>query len=139
MGRKRAQVTLTDVAKRAGVSVATASKALNERDEVAAATRDRVRQAAEELKFHPNVLARGLISGNTRTVGLLTDELSAARFAIRCHHRHARGRHPHGVAEDIDLDQRMRRSAHDFTPSIRSDSPADFFTKSSGPAKSKLL
>jgi LacI family transcriptional regulator len=62
--------------------VNTASKALNERDEVAPATRARVRQAAEELSFQPNVLARGLISGNTRTVGLLTDELSAARFAI---------------------------------------------------------
>jgi LacI family transcriptional regulator len=82
VGRKRAQVTLTDVAKRAGVSVATASKALNDRDEVAPATRTRVRQAAEELAFQPNVLARSLISGNTRTVGLLTDELSAARFAI---------------------------------------------------------
>lgn len=82
MGRRRAQVTLTDVAKRAGVSVATASKALNERGEVAPATRARVRRAAEELSFHPNVLARGLVSGNTRTVGLLTDELSAARFAI---------------------------------------------------------
>ncbi|GGM70169.1 LacI family transcriptional regulator [Dactylosporangium sucinum] len=82
VGRKRAQVTLTDVAKRAGVSVATASKALNARDEVAPATRRRVQQAAEELSFQPNVLARGLISGNTRTIGLLTDELSAARFAI---------------------------------------------------------
>jgi len=82
VGRKRAQVTLTDVAKRAGVSVATASNALNERDEVAPATRSRVRQAAEELSFQPNVLARSLISGNTRTVGLLTDELSSARFAI---------------------------------------------------------
>src|SRR5690349_23477873 len=82
VGRKRAQVTLTDVAKRAGVSVATASKAINERDEVAAATRHRVLQAAEELAFQPNVLARSLISGNTRTVGLLTDELSAARLAI---------------------------------------------------------
>jgi LacI family transcriptional regulator len=82
VGRKRAQVTLTDVAKRAGVSIATASKALNSRDEVAPATRRRVQQAAEELSFQPNVLARGLISGNTRTIGLLTDELSAARFAI---------------------------------------------------------
>jgi LacI family transcriptional regulator len=79
--RSRA-VTLTDVAKLAGVSVATASKALNARDEVAPATRQRVQAAAEELKFHPNVLARGLISGNTRTIGLLTDELSLARFTI---------------------------------------------------------
>ncbi|MDG6106753.1 LacI family DNA-binding transcriptional regulator [Dactylosporangium aurantiacum] len=82
MSRKRAQVTLTDVARLAGVSVATASKALNARDEVAPATRRRVQQAADELSFQPNVLARGLISGNTRTIGLLTDELSAARFAI---------------------------------------------------------
>jgi LacI family transcriptional regulator len=82
MGRQRSgSVTLTDVAKRAGVSVATASKALNQRDEVAAETRRRVLRAAEELSFRPNGLAQGLISGRTRTVGLLTDELGG-RFAI---------------------------------------------------------
>jgi LacI family transcriptional regulator len=81
VARQRSQATLTDVAKRAGVSVATASKALNARDQVAAATRERVLQAADELAFQPNVLARGLISGNTRTIGLLTDEL-AGRFAL---------------------------------------------------------
>ena len=82
MARRRSGVTLSDVARRAGVSVATASKALNARDEVAPATRQRVITAADELAFQPNVLARGLISGNTRTIGLLTDELSAARFTI---------------------------------------------------------
>src|SRR5688500_18974480 len=81
VGRQRTQVTLTDVARRAGVSVATASKALNARDEVAPETRRRVLQAADELSFQPNVLARGLISGRTRTIGLLTDEL-AGRFSI---------------------------------------------------------
>ncbi|WP_434740320.1 LacI family DNA-binding transcriptional regulator [Micromonospora sp. SH-82] len=82
MGRRQSQsVTLSDVARRAGVSVATASKALNSRAEVAAATRERVLRAAAELSFQPNVLARGLISGRTRTVGLLTDELGG-RFAI---------------------------------------------------------
>ena len=82
MGRHKSQaVTLTDVARRAGVSVATASKALNDRDQVAAATRQRVLLAARELSFHPNALARGLISGRTRTIGLLTDELGG-RFSI---------------------------------------------------------
>ncbi|MEE6307873.1 LacI family DNA-binding transcriptional regulator [Plantactinospora veratri] len=82
MVRQRSQsVTLTDVARRAGVSVATASKALNARDEVAPATRRRVLEAAEELSFHPNALAKGLISGRTRTIGLLTDELGE-RFAF---------------------------------------------------------
>ncbi|NUR70713.1 MAG: LacI family DNA-binding transcriptional regulator [Hamadaea sp.] len=82
MGRRRSQqVTLTDVAQLAGVSVATASKALNAKGEVAPDTRQRVLQAAEQLAFQPNVLARGLISGRTRTIGLLTDEL-AGRFSI---------------------------------------------------------
>lgn len=73
--------TLTDVAQRAGVSVATASKALNQRDQVAAETRRRVLQAAADLAFQPNALARALIAGQTRTVGLLTDDLGG-RFAI---------------------------------------------------------
>ncbi len=82
MGRHKSQaVTLTDVARRAGVSVATASKALNDRDQVAPATRQRVLLAASELSFQPNALARGLISGRTRTIGLLTDELGG-RFSI---------------------------------------------------------
>jgi LacI family transcriptional regulator len=79
--QQKPAVTLADVAKRAGVSVATASKALNQRAQVAPQTRRRVLAAAEELAFQPNALARGLISGQTRTVGILTDELGG-RFAI---------------------------------------------------------
>ena len=82
MGKRRSrQVTLTDVAQLAGVSVATASKALNARGEVAPGTRERVIHAARQLSFEPNVLARGLISGRTRTIGLLTDELGG-RFSM---------------------------------------------------------
>ncbi len=73
--------TLTDVAKLAGVSVATASKAINGRGEVRAATRVRVLEAAELLSFAPNALARGLLSGRTGTVGLLTSDLEG-RFSI---------------------------------------------------------
>ena len=82
MARPRStSVTLTDVARAAGVSLATASKALNARAEVAPETRRRVLQAAEELSFRPNALAKGLVSGRTHTVGLLIDEL-AERFAF---------------------------------------------------------
>jgi LacI family transcriptional regulator len=81
LGRQRKRVTLTDVANLAGVSLATASKALNARGEVAPLTRAKVRKAAEELSFQPNALARGLVAGSTRTIGLLTDEL-AGRFAL---------------------------------------------------------
>ncbi|MFC4587547.1 LacI family DNA-binding transcriptional regulator [Sphaerisporangium corydalis] len=64
-------MTLTDVARRAGVSVATASKALNNRSEVAEETRSRVRLAAAELSFPPG---RETIFGTSRVIGLLTDE-----------------------------------------------------------------
>ena len=74
-------VTLTDVARLAGVSVATASKALNGRDQVAAATRQRVIEASEQLSFSPNPLARSLLAGRTGTVGLLTSDLEG-RFVI---------------------------------------------------------
>lgn len=73
--------TLRDVAQRAGVSLATASKALNDRGDVAYATRERVRAAAAELAFTPNVVARGLIAGRSGTVGLLTSDLEG-RFMI---------------------------------------------------------
>ncbi|WP_347976741.1 LacI family DNA-binding transcriptional regulator [Microbacterium sp. ProA8] len=73
--------TLSDVARRAGVSIATASKALNGREDVAPATRRRVMDAAEELSFTPNAMARGLLAGRTGTVGLLTSDLEG-RFMI---------------------------------------------------------
>ncbi len=69
--------TLTDVARLAGVSIATASKAINGRDQVKAETRLRVLEAAERLSFAPNALARGLLKGRTGTVGLLTSDLEA--------------------------------------------------------------
>jgi LacI family transcriptional regulator, galactose operon repressor len=73
--------TLSDVARLAGVSIATASKAINGRDQVAPATRKRVMDAAEQISFTPNQLARSLLAGRTGTVGLLTSDLEG-RFVI---------------------------------------------------------
>lgn len=73
--------TLKDVARLAGVSVATASKALNGRDNVHPETRRRVVDIASRISFTPNTLAQGLIAGQTGTVGLLTHDLEG-RFSI---------------------------------------------------------
>lgn len=73
--------TLSDVARLAGVSVATASKALNGRHQVRAETRLRVIEAADQLSFSPNALARGLLEGRSGTVGLITSDLEG-RFSI---------------------------------------------------------
>ncbi|GIH25296.1 LacI family transcriptional regulator [Acrocarpospora phusangensis] len=75
------RATITDVAALAGVSIATASKAINGRVDVRAETRQLVLDAAARLSFQPNALAQGLLSGQTRTVGLLTGDM-VGRFGI---------------------------------------------------------
>ncbi|HEX8007805.1 MAG TPA: LacI family DNA-binding transcriptional regulator [Trebonia sp.] len=69
------------MARLAGVSPGTASKALNGRGNLNAGTVRRVRDAAERLGYQPNALARGLLSGRTCTVGLITTD-SFGRFSI---------------------------------------------------------
>jgi LacI family transcriptional regulator len=73
--------TIRDVAARAGVSIGTASKALNGQGKLRDETRERVAQAARELGFAPNVLARALLAGRTYTVGVITTD-SFGRFSI---------------------------------------------------------
>ncbi|WP_306205241.1 LacI family DNA-binding transcriptional regulator [Actinoplanes sp. RD1] len=73
--------TLKDVARLAGVSVATASKALNGRSEVHPDTRQRVIEVAARISFTPNTVARSLLAGQTGTVGLLTNDLEG-RFSL---------------------------------------------------------
>ncbi len=73
--------TLRDVAILAGVSTATASKALNNRANVHPDTRRRVLEAAERVSFTPNSLAQSILSGQTGTVGLLTNDLDG-RFSL---------------------------------------------------------
>lgn len=62
--------TIRDVAKRAGVSVSTASLALNGRPLVSEETQRKVLRAARELDYHPNEVARSLADGRTRTLAL---------------------------------------------------------------------
>lgn len=71
---KRGNITIKDVAKRAGVSIATVSFVLNEKgDEMAIPpeTRERVLQAARDLKFVPNAAGRHLASGKSHTIAFV--------------------------------------------------------------------
>lgn len=70
------QVTIHDVAARAGVSAMTVSRVLNGSNRVAAETRQRIEQAIEELGYIPNALARGLLTGRTQTIGLLVSDIT---------------------------------------------------------------
>ena len=63
--------TIVDVAERAGVSLATASRALSNYGRVSAKTVEKVHRAAEEIGYRPNELARAMRVGSTRTIGLV--------------------------------------------------------------------
>jgi LacI family transcriptional regulator len=72
--------TIRDVARLAGVSPSTVSRALSMPAVVNAVTRARVQAAAEQLGYAPNRAARGLITGRTGTIGLVVPDLANPFF-----------------------------------------------------------
>lgn len=78
-----AKVTLRDVAEAAGVSIATASWAVNDNRDVriTESTRRKVRRAADELGYHHNALARGLARGRSDIIGFISDGVATSPFA----------------------------------------------------------
>src|SRR5579875_3142127 len=76
----RMVASVEDVARRAGVSIATVSRALRGLPDVAAATRDRVLDAAAELDYVASPFAARLASGRTSTVGLVVPFVSRWYF-----------------------------------------------------------
>jgi len=91
-------VTIRDVAKKAGVSISTASYALNDSGPVSQETRQRVLKAAQELKYHPNANARHLRSSKTNTIGLIVSDLAGPFFSELI-----RGVQEKTLAADYDL------------------------------------
>lgn len=73
-------MTLEAVAKRAGVSTATVSRVLNNVDVVRNSTRTRVMKAVSELNYHPNLHARTLAGGRSRTIGMIASNLENPYF-----------------------------------------------------------
>jgi len=67
----RAKITSTDVARLAGVSQSAVSRVFTPGASVSKKTADKVRAAAEELGYRPNVLARSLITGKSKIIGLI--------------------------------------------------------------------
>ncbi|MES2523197.1 MAG: LacI family DNA-binding transcriptional regulator [Gemmatimonadota bacterium] len=74
-------VTIRDVAREAGVSVATVSRALNDGAHVTLGTRERVRATAARLGYVPHSGARSLITRRTGTVGVLLPDLYGEFFS----------------------------------------------------------
>jgi len=67
--------TIRDVARLAGVSVATTSKVINKKGAVRPKLTQRVLSAMESLDYHPNQIARSLKVRETRTVGMVIPDI----------------------------------------------------------------
>src|SRR5689334_123042 len=74
-------VTIRDVARAAGVSTATAARALGGYGHASPAARRKVSESARQLGYRPNVVARALVSRATTTVGLVVGDIENPFFA----------------------------------------------------------
>lgn len=73
-------VTIKDIARKAGVSYATVSRALNNRPEVNEKTRREIQKLAEEMGYKPNALARSLVTRESKTLGLIIPDITNPFF-----------------------------------------------------------
>jgi DNA-binding LacI/PurR family transcriptional regulator len=73
-------VTLADVAKKTGVSLTTVSRVLNGEKYVKASTRASVLRAIKQMRYYPNLHARSLAGGGSRTIGVIVSNLDNPFF-----------------------------------------------------------
>lgn len=74
------QVTLKQIAEALGVSAMTVSRAINDRDNVDAKTKERVLEKARSMGYTPNHIAKSLVSNKTYTIGVVIPEISHSFF-----------------------------------------------------------
>ena len=78
--RRTGSVSIRDVAQRAGVSIATVSRAVNRIPTVNAELARRVWEAIDEVGYLPNTQARALVSGRSKMLGLIVSEITNPFF-----------------------------------------------------------
>ncbi|WP_029904876.1 LacI family DNA-binding transcriptional regulator [Prevotella sp. 10(H)] len=84
-----ARVSIKDIAEKLGVSSATVSLVLNEKDKdsrIGKEVAEKVRKAAIEMNYRPNMAARSLRTGKTKTLGLIVADISNPFFAKLARH-----------------------------------------------------
>lgn len=75
------KVTIYDVAEKAGVSIATVSKVINNTGNMREETRKRVIETIKEMNYHPNLMASALTGKGTQTLGLMVPDISNPFFS----------------------------------------------------------
>jgi LacI family transcriptional regulator len=76
-----ATIRMKDIARDLGVSPVTISKVLRNHPDIGKATKERVLQRVKELKYRPNLMARGLVTGRTMLIAFVIPDLSHSFFS----------------------------------------------------------
>jgi LacI family transcriptional regulator len=79
------RITIAEVARRAGVSMMTVSRVVNDKEGVSPATRQVIRNIIKELGYRPSSIARGLVTQRTGTLGLVIPDVANPFFADVVH------------------------------------------------------
>lgn len=135
-GWDRVKATIRDVARTAGVSVATVSRVINASGPVADDTRERVTQAARALRYSPHGAARSLITRRTSTLGVLLPDIFGEFFsevirgidqAARRHGYHLLVSNAHGGRDELAAALRAMRGRVDGLIVMSPDADAPSF------------
>jgi DNA-binding LacI/PurR family transcriptional regulator len=81
MSKQKNKVTLRDIADLMGMTTATISKALRDGYDISIETREKVKQIAEELGYHPNLMARSLVQRRSFMLGVVVPNLRISFFS----------------------------------------------------------
>lgn len=118
---RRNNPTIYDVARVAGVSPSTVSRALHNPGRISEATVARIRSAADELGFRANPTARALPTGRTQTLGMLVADITNPMFfdVVRGAERAAAARgYTLLIAESQESDVREAEAADRVLPAV---------------------
>lgn len=102
------KITIRDVAKEAGVSIATVSKALNGIDVVRPSTKEKVEKAAQKLHYVPNLMGKQLKGKTTKMLGFYTTSMTGPYFSTLVNAiAQEAGKHGYGINVFISYDKQV--------------------------------
>jgi DNA-binding LacI/PurR family transcriptional regulator len=96
-------VTIIDVAKKAGVSPSTVSRVISGNSRISSATSKKVKEIMQEMGYHPNVMAKGLVSKTTQTIGIILPRPAEELFLNLFFSEVIRGIVTHATRSEYDL------------------------------------
>jgi len=111
--RKLERLTIRDIAREAGVSINTVSRALNDKPDISDKTKERVLETVKRLGYRPNRLARGLRSNKTGTIGVVVTDIANPYFAalVKGVGKAAKEHNYSIILQDTDEDYEKEREA----------------------------